>query len=758
MLQRTPDGSGKDGGKNGRNRTRFVPSRRGFLIGAGATIGLVVGFALWPRSWPNAWTAAEGETLLGPWIRIGPDGRVIVAVPQAEMGQGVLSGFAQIVADELGSDWGMMGVEPAPWHPAYAHVGMVTGGTAGLPPMLRGIAASVGADVVRRVNLHVTGGSTSVKGYHDQLRAAAAEARARLIGAAAESWGVSASEIDTANGFVVYKANRMLFAEAAKLVDPSKEPPQAPLRDAKARPLAGKSLPRIDLPPKVDGTARFGADVRVPDMAYAAIRHAPVGGTLVSATAPAGVQLVKGPHWVAAIGITSWEAKRALDSVKASFAISGRKAGPWIEQELAKAAAAGTGGEAISEDGDVDSALGTTAITADYSLPFLAHVCMEPMTATARLTGSGAGTRAEVWGPTQSLTLAHWQVADALGLENDAVVVHPTLLGGGFGRKAEADCMVQAALIARAIEKPVQLNWSREEDIAADKFRPPVHARLRGQVTAERGIAAWDARIAVPSVGNSFMGRNMPRFASDTDSANAGAIEGADEIPYAVGAFRAVHVPFDQPVPLGYWRSVGHSFTGFIVESFVDELAAAAGTDPLAFRLGLLAEKPRHAAVLRAAADAGRWGDSAAAGMARGIALHESFGSIVAMVVEAGVVGGQVRIGEVATAIDCGRAIAPDSVRAQLEGAAIMGFSAALGEAVTFAEGAAVQRNFDGYQVLRMAGAPARITTVILNSGEALGGVGEPGLPPAAAALANALFRATGRRARSLPLARSYIA
>jgi isoquinoline 1-oxidoreductase beta subunit len=748
MLQRTPEGPTPESGK----RARFLPSRRGFLIGTGAAIGLVVGYALWPRRYPNAWVAGEGETLLGPWVKVGPDGRVTVPVPQAEMGQGIWSGFAQIVADELGADWRMMAVEPAPWHPEYAHVGL-TKGTQGLPPVIRDIAGRVGEEAIRRLNLHITGGSMSVMNYHDGLRQAAAEARARLVGAAADEWGVAADQLDTANGFVVYKANRMSFADAVKLVDPDSEPGDAPLRELSKRPLEGRKLPRLDLPPKVDGTARFGADVRVPGMVYAAIRHGPVGGAkLVSASAPQGVQMVKGPGWVAAVGRTSWEAQQAVARIEAAFSVEGRKAGPWMQEELAKAAR-GTGGEAVSEEGDVDAALGASPLVADYSLPFLAHACMEPMTATARVTGGAA----EVWGPTQSLTLAHWQVADALGLETDAVTIHPTLLGGGFGRKAEGDAMVEAALIAKAVGKPVQLTWTREEDMGAGRFRPAVAARMRGAL-ANGQIAAWEARVAVPSVNASFAGRTMPRFAPDGLSASAGDIEGADEIPYAVEAFRAVHLPLNLPVPLGYWRSVGHSFSAFLVESFVDELAAAAKDDPVDFRLKHLKDHPRHAAVLKAAAEAAGWRQPGLKGFGRGVAVHASFGSIVAMVVEAGIVDGNIRIARVTSAIDCGRAIAPDSVRAQLEGAAVMGLSAAIGEGMSFAEGEAEARNFHLYPVLRMADAPFRIDTVIVKSGEALGGAGEPGLPPAAPALANALFAATGKRARSLPLGPSFTA
>lgn len=738
---------------------RFRPTRRGFLIGAGAGLGLLVGYALWPRRWPNAWVAGEGEVLVGPWIRIGTDGRVTVAVPQAEMGQGVMSGFAQIVADELGATWGMMAVEPAPWHPAFAHVGLARLGTAGVPPPLRGLAERLGAEAIRRLNLHMTGGSTSIMGYHDLLREAAAEARARLILAAAREWGVSASQLDTQNGFVRYKANRMSFADAARLVDPDREPPRPKLRTAADRRLVGRALPRLDLPPKVDGRARFGADVRVPGMVFAAIRHGPVGGRLASAQAPAGITLVKGANWVAATGITSFEAMRAVGQVEAVFdPPEGEgpdgEAGPWIVDSLAAALADETA-KPLTDRGDVGSALGDTPVEASYSLPFLAHACLEPMTATARVTADSA----EVWGPTQSLTLAHWRVADALGLDSDQVIIHPTLIGGGFGRKAEPDAMVEAALIARAVGKPVQLLWPREEDLSAGSFRPPVAAWFRGQITPDRkGIAAWDARIAVPSVGASFMGRTLPRFASDGTSPSARDIEGADRIPYACGSFRVTHLPVRQPVPLGYWRSVGHSFSAFLVESFVDELAARAAIDPLAFRLGLLADRPRHRAVLEAAADIGNWGQAQPGGFGRGIALHESFGSIVAVAIEAGVAGGRIVIPKVAVAIDCGRAIAPDSVRAQLEGSAIMGLSAALGEAQTFAGGTAEARNFDRYELLRLAGAPHSLVTVILPSDGPLGGVGEPGLPPVAPALANALAAATGTRARALPLARQYLA
>ncbi len=742
---------------------RFRPSRRGFLIGSGAALGLVVGYAVWPRRYPGGWVAGAGETLLGPWVKIGAGGRVTVAVPQAEMGQGVFSAFAQIVADELGADWSMMAVEPAPFHPAYANIGLAREAAAGLPSPLRGLAEYLGAEAIRRFNVHMTAGSNSVRNYEPLLRAAAAEARQRLIAAAAKQWGVSASLPDTLNGAVVYKANRMAFAEAVALVDAAADPPAAKLRAPEARLLVGRALPRIDLPPKVDGSARFGADVRLPDMVYAAIRHGPVGGRLERAAAAdtvlaGGVVLVEGPNWVATSGITNWEARRALAAVEAEFVVDGRAAGPWIEEELLEAARAGDGGGKVAGHGDVEGPLAAESgvVVAEYRLPFLAHASLEPMTATARVLDD----QVEVWGPTQSLTVAHERVAAALGVDDSLVVVHPTLVGGGFGRNIEADAMVEAVLIARAVGKPVQLTWSREEDLGSDQYRPPVAARLRGAVK-DGAIAAFEARVAAPSLGASFLARNFPALAPAADKPSAREIEGLDRIPYRTAAFRAVHVPLLQPAPLGYWRSVGHSFSAFVVESFLDELAEAAAADPLEFRLRLLDGKPRHQKVLRAVAAATGWGDETAGaavapGFARGLALAEGFGSVVATVVTAGVVDGQVRIAGVTSAIDCGPVVAPDGVRAQVEGANVMGLSAALHEAVTFEDGEARERNFDSYRLARMADLPSTIEVVLVESEAALGGVGEAGVPPAAPALANALARATGKRARTLPLAGFY--
>ena len=743
MLQKSPPQKPEE-------RRGLLPSRRGFLLGAGATLGIGIGFLLWPRHWPEPELGEADEVMLNAWVRVAPSGDVTVALPQAEMGQGAWSGLAQILADEMGADWRRVAVEPSPFHPAYAHVGLVKEGTAGLPPILKDMAAFAGATAIRRLNLQMTGGSTSIKGYHDILREAGAVARALLAGAAARAWKVNAAAIDARDGELRYQANRMPFADAIDDIDPD-DARHATLRDDAGRRLVGQPLPRLDLPPKVDGTARFGADVRLPGMVFAAIRHGPVGnGRLVEVKGPAGARVVRGGNWVATTGETSFEAQRALAALKPQFDTEGEPAGDWIEAELAALLDSGKG-KAVHKAGDVDAALGEPQVVADYSVPFLAHACMEPMVATARI----ADGRVELWGPTQSRTLATMAVAKALGVEEGDILIHPTLLGGGFGRKAEADHFVEAALIAQATGKPVQLQWSREEDLHADRFRPAGAARLSGRVGPDGLIAALDVKIAIPSVGFSFMNRNVPLLAGGSDKPNAAAIEGADRVPYAVGAFRATHLPLEIPVPLGFWRSVGHSFSAFFVESFMDELAAAANVDPAAFRLRHLADQPRHAAVLKAVAADARLADAPADGFAKGVALHESFGSIVAMVVEAGVKEGAIIIRNVWAAVDCGRAINPDSVKAQIAGAALQGLDAALQSRISFEDGMALQRNFDTYPLMTLAQAPA-VFTRIIESGGPLGGIGEPGLPPAAPALANALAAATGIRARALPLGTAF--
>lgn len=730
--------------------SRLRSTRRGFLIGTGAVAGLVVGYAVWPRSPALNWAAAPDETVINGFVKIGTDGRVVVAIPQAEMGQGVASALAQIAAGELGADWNTVSVEPAPLNPIYANRGMGIDPTEALPAALRGFARWGVGQVAEHFDVQMTGGSTSVRGFAKPMRAAGAAAREMLCRAAAREWGADWTQCTTADGFVTYKANRVRFAEiAGKVV--ADDMPSSPKLSA-TTPLIGKSLPRLDIPAKTDGSARFGIDVRLPGMVYAAVRSGPVGApklvradTAKAKAVPGVLDIVSGPTWVAVVATTWWTAQKALALVEPVFAVQPRAAGAWATDAPLRALSAADA-KTVRDDGDAAAALaGARVVSADYTVPYLAHAALEPMTATAWIDGG----RVEVWAPAQSLSLATWGVARALGVDDETVTVHPTLIGGSFGRKVEIDAAVQAALIARAVKRPVQLIWSRPEDIAQDKFRPAAAARMRGSVAGGR-IAAWDSRVAVADVAASFTARNLPAIAGEP-KAGAAAIEGAVYLPYDLAHVRVEHALVVTPVPLGFWRSVGHSFSAFFVESFVDELAHAADADPGAFRLAMLKDRPRHAAVLTAAlAAAGPLGEIEP-GVGRGVALHESFGTIVAEVAEVEVKPGEPpRVRRVVAAIDCGPVVNPDGVRAQVEGAIAYGLAAALHGRITFADGRPEQTNFDDYPVLGLAEAPA-IEVVIVPSDAAMGGVGEPGTPPIAPAVANAIFAASGKRFRSLP-------
>ncbi|MBB4631802.1 xanthine dehydrogenase family protein molybdopterin-binding subunit [Sphingosinicella soli] len=731
-------------------------SRRKLLIGIGAGAGLAIGYAVWPRRVPLNLAVREDETLINAWLKIGADGRIVVAVPQAEMGQGVYTSLPQLLAHELGADWKTVSVEPAPVHPAYANRAMAEGMAAEAPGFLQGIVRWAATTVVERYSLQLTGGSTSVAAHWEPLRTAGAAARALLCAAGAKWLDVDVAACDTVNGFVVAPGGKTIaFKDLLADIDPDDAPDEPQWRADGTGPFLGKSMPRLDTPGKVDGSAQFGADVRLPGMIYAAVRGAPHGAAGLTAQLPKTARkggvigLVIGPRWYAVTGDTWWAARQALDLVNADFEPGESMADSLAIEEALDEALHGDDGTIFATSGDIDEGLETgKRIEADYSVPFLAHACMEPMTATARVENG----KVEVWVPTQSATLVVWRVADALGVAEQDVTVFPTLLGGGFGRKAEVDAAVQAALIARDAGRPVQLIWHREEDMARDMYRPPAKARMRGTVNADKKIGAFDIKIAAPNLGESFMSRNIPALASGGDS--AAMLEGALSIPYSVPVFRAAHVDVPTPVPLGYWRSVGHSYTAFFCESFVDELAQAAGIDPFEFRLRMMEEGSREAEVLKTAASRGSFSAVSEDHIGRGIAIHRSFGSIVAEVVEVEAPSiEQVTVKRVTCVVDCGRVVNPDIIRAQMESAIIFGLTAAMHGQVRFAEGEAEQLNFDSYPLLRIDETP-EIDVHIMTSDAPPGGVGEPGVPPLAPALVNAIFAATGERLRDLPLYR----
>ena len=725
-------------------------TRRGLLIGGGAGAGLLVAYALWPREYAPSLRTAPGETAFNAFLKIGLDGRVTVVVPQAEMGQGVYTALPQILADELGADWRTVGVEPAAVSPLYANTLLAAefgrdrfGG------------AAAAREWARRNALMLTGASSSVRMFEGPLREAGAGARVLLCKAAAARWDVAWEECDAEGGFVVAPpspagARRLRFGELADAAAELDLPDPVPLRAGGTGRLAGRPLPRIDTPAKLDGSARFAGDVRLSGLVYASVRQAPPGmGTRAridkaAAQRVAGyIAAVEGPGWVAAVASGWWAADRAAD------AMSPRFGGTTVnERTIADAlAAALADGDAtrVHEIGDADAALAEGSVfSSEYGAGPAPHAALETLTATARWTGD----RLEVWAPTQAPGLARAAAARAGEVGPARVTLYPMPIGGGFGRNMEVAAIEQAVTIAKAVRRPVQLTWSRAEDIRHDAMRPPVRARLTARV-AGAGLPAWRARIAAPSA----LAQTADRVAGNAPAApyaESAAVEGAVP-PYGIGAVAVEHVPVASGLPAGIWRGRAHSYTAFFTESFVDELARKAGIEPFSFRMGMLGANPRFARVLSAAAALGQW-DGGGAGSAQGIAAHACVESVAAAVVEVRVDAGQrIRVTRVSMVVDVGRVINPDLVRQQVEGGILWGIAAATGNAVAVRGGLPSARFLSELGLPTLADTP-EMRIEILPSPEAAGGAEEVAVPPIAPAIANAVFAAAGQRLRTLPL------
>lgn len=730
-------------------------SRRQMLVGGGAGVGLLLAWGLWPRRYAPNLRAAPGESLFNAFLKIGSDGHVTVVVPQAEMGQGVLTSLPQILADELGADWRTIGVEPAPINPLYANHFLLEEAARDLPPWARSPTRWGLREVAIRSTLMVTGGSTSIRGFEQRYREAGATARAMLCMAAAKRWDADWEACDTEEGFVLRGKDRLRFGELAVEAAAMEPPEKVSLRKIGSGGIVGKAVPRIDLPSKVDGTARFAGDVRLPDMVYASIRHAPLGDARLKPVdakraeqVHGVVALIENPGWVAVAATNWWAAERALDLLEPAFtparpAVSDGR----VRSALERALAEGKGTRFVSR-GDPDALLtGPDLLDAQYRVPLAPHAPLETLTATARLSGD----RLEVWMPTQAPALARSAVARAVSMEEMAVTIHPTLVGGGFGRKIANNAAIEAAIIATKLKRPVQLVWSRSEETMFDEFRPPAIGRLTARL-GDRGMpVAWRTVIAAPSTMAEQMGKAMPAvLRPDPAKPEASAVEGA--LPaYAIPAIAIEHRVAQIGVPTGAWRSVAHSYTAFFTECFVDELAHKAGIEPLSYRMQMLSGAPRLARCLQTAASLGGW-QGGVEGSGQGIAAHSCFGSHVAMLAEASVGdGGVIRVERIFAAVDCGRIIHPDIVRQQIEGGIVWGLGGALGEPISLAGNAVAARNFDGLGLPLLTDTP-EIVIELIENGEAPGGVGELAVPVVAPAIANAIFAATGKRLRQLPL------
>lgn len=705
------------------------PGRRDFLkASALAGGGLVIALSL-PGCGKRkpAGPAAGGQP--NAWLVIGGDNRITVLVDRSEMGQGVYTALPMLLAEELEVPLAAITVEAAP----------------------------AGADYVNQlIGVQITGGSTSVRDAWDRLRQAGAAARVMLIQAAAAEWGVDAGECRVEGGRVIHDdGDALTYGEVAEAASRLPAPKDVPLKTPERFTLIGTRAKRTDTPGKVDGSAQYGLDVRLPGMLYAALAQCPeLGGSVRSVDAAAaeampGVRrvLTTGTG-VAVVADHFWQARQARDALGIEW-----NAGPnarldtkQIAALLAGVAAPGSG-IAVRSDGDAASAIKGAArvVRATYRLPLLAHATLEPMNCTADVRADGC----DLYVGTQWQDAAQATAASAAGLEPAQVRVHTMLLGGGFGRRLELDFIPAAVEAAKAVGKPVQMIWTREDDMTHDAYRPPAHDRVAGAFDRDGRLVAWQFHLVGPSV----TARMFPGAVADPAVADPFAVEAAQNYPYEVPNVSVDYLRQEIGIHVGYWRSVSHALNCFVAESFMDELAHAANKDPFEFRRDLLGRQPRFRRVLEEAAAMAGWGKPPA-GRHHGIALMEGYGTYLAQVAEVSVTGGALKVHRIVCVVDCGQMVNPAIVESQIEGGIVFGLTAALWGEITLDRGRVRETNFDRYRLMRLNESPL-IEVRLLESAEAPGGIGEPSTSVVAPAVCNAIFAATGRRLRELPISKA---
>jgi isoquinoline 1-oxidoreductase beta subunit len=717
-----------------RNPSKPIPSRRGFLKGSAVAAGaLVIGTHL------NFGGKARAATPQDPpmpnaFIKIEPDSTVTVMIKHLDMGQGNTTGLTTIVADELDADWPQMRIAFAPANAALYNnlfFGPVQG----------------------------TGGSTAIANSWDQLRRAGAAARAMLIAAAADTWKVPAAEITIAKGVVMHaRSNKQakfgeLVTKAAVLQVPADVKPKEP----KDWVYISKHVPRIDSMAKTTGKAVYALDIRRPGMITAMVAHPPRFGGAVKSFDASAAKAVKGvvdvvqiPQGVAVLAKDTWSAMKGREALKVEWDDSNAEKRSSAQMFADYRKLADGPGLPAARRGDAVSALSGAAkvVEAEFSFPFLAHAPMEPLNGVIEIKGDGT---AECWAGAQFQTVEQMTVAAVLGLKPEQVTINTVWAGGSFGRRAtpNADYFAEMAAIAKASggKAPVHLVWTREDDIKGGRYRPMVYHRIRAGLDASGAIIGWEQKI----VGQSFIIGSPFEAMIVKDGIDATVVEGAADMPYHVANLAVDWHHVRSPVTTLWWRSVGHTHTAQAAEVTIDMLAHQAGKDPVAFRLALLGEHPRHAGVLKLAAEKGGWGEKLPAGRGRGIAVHESFNTFVAMTADVTVAkDGAIKVDRVVAAVDCGVPVNPDVIRAQIESGVGYGLGAALRNQITLTDGLVDQSNFDSYEPLRISDMP-KVEVHIIPSQAAPTGVGEPGVPPLAPAVSNAIFQATGKRLHSLP-------
>ncbi|MDE2344372.1 MAG: xanthine dehydrogenase family protein molybdopterin-binding subunit [Betaproteobacteria bacterium] len=690
------------------------------LAGGGFAIGLM----------PSAESAQDARGFSpNPWVRLEPSGQLTILVDKSEMGQGVMTSLPMILAEELDADWASIRVEFAPAAPEYAHPWFHT---------------------------QATGGSTSVRAMWMPLRRAGAAMRQLLRQAAATRWQVPLEKVHTHQGIVSSGLHRATYGDLVATAAHLPVPQDVPLKDPKTFSLVGKPIPRLDAAAKVTGRAGFGIDVRLPGLLTAVVARAPVvGARRLSYDASAaltmpGVRFVLPVETSTSMGVavladSTWHALQAREKLKIVWDDSAHRHldTPSLRRDMAAKAASGTGALPAVARGSTAPAGVARTLSSVYEVPYLAHAPMEPLNCTAWVRGDGA----ELWVGTQAQGPNQQLAAKLTGLPPEKIRIHTQYLGGGFGRRFAPDFVAEAVLLSKAVQSPVKVVYTREDDMHAAYYRPMAVCALHADLDAQGRLLRWHGSTVSDSIaqGTGFEGALM-KGAIDSTS-----VEGLADIPYDLPNFQVSWIPYQPGIRVWFWRSVGHTQNSFFAESFMDELAHAAGEDPYQYRRKLLQRAPRHLAVLDLAANRARWGTPLPPGRARGIALVESFGSIVAQVAEVSLEGGQPRVHHVVIAADVGTVVNPDTVAAQMEGAMCYGLTAALFGQVSFEGGRPQQSNFNDYPLARLADMPA-VEVHLVPSNEPPGGVGEPGTPPIAPAVCNALFALTGRRVYRLPL------
>ena len=704
------------------------PGRREFLkVSALAGGGLMIGLTL-PGCGKRTPAASAAGGMPNAWLKIGGDNRITILVDRSEMGQGVYTALPMLLAEELEVPLAAIAIEAAPVGDAYVN-------------------ALLGAQI--------TGGSTSVRDAWQKLRLAGAQARVMLVAAAAQQWGVEPSECRVEGGMVVNgDGDKLSYGEVAEAASKLPLPKDAPLKAPADFKLIGQRAKRTDTPAKLDGSAQFGIDVQLPGMLYAAIAMSPVlGGSVKSVDAGAAEQMpgvrkvLTTGSGVVIVADHYWQARQARDALRVSWD-AGANARLDTEGVAGKLAGARAGsGLAVRSDGDAAAALKSAAkvVRAVYRLPLLAHATLEPMNCTADVRADGC----DIHVGTQLQGVAQAVAAQAAGLPPAQVRVHTTLLGGGFGRRIDVDFIPAAVEASKAVGKPVKLIWTREDDMTHDVYRPAAHDTVSGGFDSEGRLVAWQFHIVSPSI----TARAFPGFVADPKSVDPFAVEAAQNYPYDVPNVSVNYLRQEIGINVGYWRSVSHALNCFVAESFMDELADAAGKDPFEFRRTLLDRQPRFKRVLEQAAARAGWG-KAPAGRHQGIALMEGYGTYLAQVAEVSVQQGTVRVHRVICVVDCGQMVNPAIVESQIESGIIFGLTAALWGEITLAGGKVREANFDRYRLMRLNEVPV-IEVELLASDESPGGIGEPSTAVVAPAVCNAIFAATGKRLRELPISKA---